>query len=63
MQTELTIEGVRHFLTTASKQFEKAGVLLNRVRFNRDEKGNLIGVLLDYEQSTDEQKENEHQSN
>lgn len=59
MQTELTIEDIRNFFTTADKQFEKAGILINRVRFSRDEDGNLTGVLLAYEQREDEQKENE----
>lgn len=57
MERQLTIEEVRHFLGTASKQFEKGGIFLERVRFKRNEQGVCTGIVLDYEDRNEKQED------
>lgn len=44
------IEEVRYFLEAASKQFEKKGIYLQRVHFNRNDAGVCQYVELSYEE-------------
>lgn len=51
------IEEVRNFLLSASKQFERVGIYLERVRFNRKENGQCTNIILDYEERDSQQGE------
>lgn len=49
MSRKITIDEVRNFLFSASKQFEQGGVFVTRVRFIRNENGAIQDIFIDHE--------------
>lgn len=54
MNRQVSADEVRNFLMASDRQFTQGGIRVSRVRFKRDEQGNCVAVLLDYEQTVSE---------
>lgn len=54
---ETKIEAIRGVLKALDKSIAKDGIILQQVRFKRDEQGNCTEILLSYEEQTQEDGE------
>lgn len=49
MENENIIDGIRAFMSAASRQFESQGIYIERVLFKREESGEVSDITLTYE--------------
>lgn len=54
---ETKIEAIRGVFKALDKSIAKDGIILQQVRFKRDEQGNCTEILLSYEEQTQEDGE------